>query len=65
MTHASNHAADREAALRDELASPRPLLALSIVMIGGSDEAEILRIATTTVPSLGGCRTEAVHFDGD
>jgi sugar diacid utilization regulator len=65
MTRAGNHAADREAALREELASFRPLLALSMVMIGSRDETEILRIATTSVPSLGGCRTEAIHLDGE
>ncbi|MGH4007958.1 MAG: MEDS domain-containing protein [Pseudonocardiaceae bacterium] len=38
-------------------------LALSMVMTTSGDEAEILRIATTAVPSLGGCRVEAVHLD--
>jgi hypothetical protein len=53
-----------EAALRDQLASFRPLLALSMVMTSSRDEMEILRIATTAVPSLGGCRAEAVYLDG-
>src|SRR5918998_1589491 len=65
MTPVSNGAAEGEAVLRDELASCRLLLTLSMVVIGSRDEVEILRIATTTVPSLGGCRTEAVHLDGD
>jgi sugar diacid utilization regulator len=58
-------AAGYEAALRDQLASFRPLLALSMVMTSCHDETEILRIATTAVPSLGGCRAEAVYLDGD
>lgn len=53
------------AALRDQLASFRPLLALSMVMTGSRDESEILSIATTAVPSVGGCRTEGVHLDDD
>ncbi|MCP2242396.1 PucR family transcriptional regulator [Lentzea aerocolonigenes] len=52
----------REAALRDELALFRPLLALSMVMTNTRDETSILRIATSSVPALGGCRTEAVLF---
>jgi sugar diacid utilization regulator len=63
MTHAANDAVGR--ALRDQLASFRPLLALSMVMTSSRDETEILRIATTAVPSLSGGRVEAVYFDGD
>lgn len=51
--------------LRDQLASFRPLLALSMVMTSSRDEAEILRVATTAVPSLSGGRVEAVYFDGE
>jgi sugar diacid utilization regulator len=58
-------AAQREAALREQLASFRPLLALSMVMTGSRDESEILSTATTAVPSVGGCRVEAVHVDDD
>lgn len=58
-------AAEHEATLRDQLASFRPLLALSMVMTSSSDETEILRIATTAVQSLSGCRVEAVHLDDD
>jgi sugar diacid utilization regulator len=36
-----------------------------MVMTGSRDETEILRIATTAVPSLGGCRAEALYLDGD
>ncbi len=50
MTPVAGH----EAALRGQLASFRPLLALSMVMTGSRDDTEILRIATTAVPSLGG-----------
>jgi sugar diacid utilization regulator len=65
MTDAADRAVEHEAALQDQLASFRPLLALSMVMTSSRDEVEILRIATTAVPSLGGCRTEAVYLDGD
>lgn len=34
-------------------------------MMTGRDEAEILRMATTAVPSLGGCRVEGVYLDND
>ena len=63
MTYAANDAVAR--ALRDQLASFRPLLALSMVMTSSRDQTEILRIATTAVPSLSGGRVEAVYFDGD
>ncbi|MBV9315118.1 MAG: hypothetical protein JO100_15625, partial [Pseudonocardia sp.] len=63
MTAAGN-AAEREAVLREQLASFRPLLTLSMVMTRSRDEAEILRITTTAVPSLGKCRPEAVYLDG-
>lgn len=56
--------AENEVALREQLASFRPLLALSMVLTG-RDEAEILRMATTAVPSLGGCRVEGVYLDND
>lgn len=66
MTHASADPSTRhEATLRDQLASFRPLLALSMVMTSSRDETEILRIAVTAVPSLGGCRAEALYLDGD
>jgi len=62
MMHAANDAVGR--ALRDQLASFRPLLALSMVMTSSRDEAEILHVATTAVPSLSGGRVAAVYFDG-
>ncbi len=34
-------------------------------MTSSRDESEILGIATTAVPSVGGCRTEGVHLDED
>ena len=49
--------------LRDQLASFRPMLALSMMMTNSRDENEILRIAVTAVPSLGGCRVETVRID--
>jgi sugar diacid utilization regulator len=63
MTHTAED--EPGSALRDQLASFRPLLALSMAMTSSRDETEILRIATTAVPSLGGCRVEAVYLDDD
>ncbi len=65
MTGTADAAAGHEAALQDQLALFRPLLALSMVMTSSRDETDILRIATTAVPSLGGCRAEAIYLDGD
>ena len=65
MTPDTDRPAGEEAALREQLASFRPLLALSMMMTNSRDEHEILRIATTAVPSMGGCHTEAVYLDGD
>jgi sugar diacid utilization regulator len=50
--------------LREHLSAFRPLLALSIVMTGIADEDEIVRLATTAIPSLGPFRAEAVRLDG-
>ncbi|MDQ1448945.1 MAG: hypothetical protein QOC79_1916 [Actinomycetota bacterium] len=50
--------------LREHLSAFRPLLALSMVMTETSDEDEIIRMATTAIPSLGPFRAEAVFFDG-
>jgi hypothetical protein len=58
-------AVGREVALREQLASFRPLLALSMVMTRSRDETEILRIITTVLPSLGRCRPVGVYLDGD
>ena len=63
MTDAASDAVGR--ALRDQLASFRPLLALSMVMTSSRDATEILRIATTALPSLSGGRVEAIYFDGN
>jgi sugar diacid utilization regulator len=62
MTHLVEGSVGQVAILRAQLASFRPLLALSAVMTSSRDETEILRIATTAVPSLGGCRVEAVYL---
>ena len=53
------------ASLREQLAAFRPLLTLSMVMTSTYDESEILRIATTAIPSAGGCRVEGIYLDGD
>ncbi|MGH3931730.1 MAG: hypothetical protein ACRDTF_17355, partial [Pseudonocardiaceae bacterium] len=64
MTGTVDGAVGHPAAVRDQLASFRPLLALSMVLTSSRDETEILRIATMAIPSLGGCRAEAVYLDG-
>lgn len=51
-------------AIRDQLASLRALLGLSLAMTAIDDEAEILRLTTTAVPSLANCRTAGVRLDG-
>jgi sugar diacid utilization regulator len=53
-----------DAAMRDQLSSLRALLALSMVMTTGADEAEIVHMATTAVPSLGDGRAAAVRLEG-
>jgi sugar diacid utilization regulator len=67
VTGLTEDADEQEAtSLREQLASFRPLLALSMVMTGSADEPEILGIATTAIPSVGGdCRAEGVHLDDD
>ncbi|HKS52009.1 MAG TPA: hypothetical protein VJS67_09090 [Pseudonocardiaceae bacterium] len=66
MTGITVGAREQEAALlREQLAAFRPLLTLSMVMTSTCDESEILRIATTAIPSVGGCRVEGIYLDGD
>jgi DNA-binding PucR family transcriptional regulator len=50
--------------LREHLSAFRPLLALSMVMTDTADEDEIIRLATTAIPSLGPFGAEAVSLDG-
>jgi sugar diacid utilization regulator len=63
MTPANGGRGD-DPAIRAQLASLRALLTLSLAMAAIDDEAEILRLTTTAVPSLGRCRTAAVRLDG-
>ncbi len=57
---------EQEAALfREQLAAFRSLLTVLMVMASTCDELEILRIATTAIPSVGGCRVEGIYLDGD
>src|ERR1700733_9416407 len=65
MTDSVDGPVGQEAILRTQLASFRSLLALSVVMTSSREETEILRLATTAVPSLGGCRVEAVYLHED
>jgi DNA-binding PucR family transcriptional regulator len=50
--------------VREQLATFRPLLALSMVMTTSGDEDEILQLATGAVPSLGRCRATGAYLDG-
>ncbi len=64
MTDITVGAAEQEAAsLREQLAALRPLLTLSMVMTGACDEAEILSMAATAVPSVGGCQLEGIYVN--
>ncbi|MDQ4033640.1 MAG: helix-turn-helix domain-containing protein [Actinomycetota bacterium] len=65
MTNATEGMAEWEIDLREQLATFRPLLALSMVMTGSYDEAEILGIAMSAASSLDGCRSEGVYLDDD
>lgn len=51
-----------ERALRDQLSNLRGLLLLSMLMTESTEETQILRLAETSVPSFGHCRTEGVHL---
>ena len=52
------------AVLREELSAFQPLLALSMLMTVSADADEILRLATSSMPSLAPCRVTAVRLDG-
>ena len=54
-----------DAALRDQLSSLRGLLVLSMLMTESGDERQILRLAATSVPSLGRAHIEGVHLAGE
>lgn len=49
----------------DQLTGMRSLLALSMVMSESDDQAHILGLAATAVPSLGRCRLEGVFLGDD
>jgi sugar diacid utilization regulator len=49
-------------ALRDQLSSLQSLLVLSMLMTKSSDEARILYLATTSVPSYGQCRLDGAYL---
>ncbi len=52
----------QDPALRDQLTGMRSLLALSMVMSESDDQAHILRLAATAIPSYAGCRLEGTHL---
>ncbi len=51
-----------ERELREQLSNLRGLLLLSMLMTETSEEAPILHLATTSVPSYGRCRAEGVYI---
>jgi DNA-binding PucR family transcriptional regulator len=52
-----------EAALRGQMSSLRALLFLSMLM-AESEEAQVLHLATTAVPSMAACQVAGLHVDG-
>src|SRR5579862_9375426 len=61
--HAPPPPGSEAAALRDQLSAFGPVLALSMLMTTAPNEREILRLATSAMPSLAHCRLEGVHID--
>ncbi len=53
-----------ETTLRDQLSNLRALLVLSMLMTKSGDEAQILHLATTAVPSLALCQAGGIYVDG-
>lgn len=53
-----------EEELREQLSNLQGLLMLSMLMTGNGDEEQILHLAATSVPSLGGSRLEGVYLLG-
>jgi hypothetical protein len=56
---------EADLALRDQLSSLQGLLVLSMLMTEYADEEQILHLATTAVPSMGGYRLEGVFLVGE
>lgn len=48
--------------MHDQLSNLRGLLLLSMLMTESTEESQILRLAETSVPSFGRCRTEGVYL---
>src|SRR2546430_3143736 len=55
--------AAEDPALRDQMSSLRALLFLSMLM-AESGEGQVLRLATTAVPSMAACQVAGLHVDG-
>src|SRR2546421_30234 len=55
--------AAEDPALRDQMSSLRALLFLSMLM-AESEEGQVLRLATTAVPSMAACQVAGLHVDG-
>jgi len=52
-----------EAALRGQMSSLRALLFLSMLM-AESEEAQVLHLATTAVPSMAACQVAGLYVEG-
>jgi DNA-binding PucR family transcriptional regulator len=53
-----------EGELGEQLSTMRALLGLGMALTESTDEGQILRLATTAVPSLAPCRVAGVHIEG-
>jgi DNA-binding PucR family transcriptional regulator len=60
MTTLSTVSSDTE--LRDQLSNLQGLLMLTMLMTESGEQAKILELATTSVPSLGRCRARGVYL---
>lgn len=58
----ADHAAERDAELRNQLSNLRALLMLSVLMTQSGDEGKILHLAATSMPSFGRCRLIGVYL---
>ncbi|HEY3238932.1 MAG TPA: helix-turn-helix domain-containing protein [Acidimicrobiia bacterium] len=56
---------DRDVRLREQISNLHSLFVLSMMMMASRDEDEILRLALTSVASLGSCRAEGAYLLDD
>ena len=62
MSPVASRSDEADLALREQLSSLQALVALSMRMTDSDDEALILRLAGTAVPSLASCRLVGIHL---